>query len=131
MNRNKKSDAVNTAWDIAIFDKVLRDWSSSQRPISSLEIKLAIRAIVGPNTPVLQSEVSALLRVSYSTRHDPATVAKIGSYFMHYQSKDEVASGKVTYIRYFLPKPITGLDKLKLDFGDACLRVKRLLGISR
>lgn len=131
MNRNKKSDTVNTAWDITIFDKVLRDWSSAQRPISSLEIKLAIRAIVGPNVPVLQSEVSALLRVSYSTRHDPATISKIGSYFMHYQSKDEVASanGKVTYIRYFLPKPIVGIDKLKLDFGDAVLKIKRLLRI--
>lgn len=132
MNHNKKPlGSPSTAWDTAIFDKVLRDWSSAQRPISSLEIKLAIRAIVGPETPVLQSEVSALLRVSYSTRNDPATISKIGSYFMHYQSKDEVASsnGKVTYIRYFLPKPITGFDKFKLDFGDTLLRFKRLLRI--
>lgn len=128
--RNNKP--FNPAWDESIFDRVLRDWTRSQRPLSSLEIKLAIRAIVGPQVQVLQHEVSTLLRITFNTRKSDATIAKVGSYFALYDSRDERdASGKLTFIRYYMPQPVAGYNKLKIELHDRLGQLLRSIGVKK
>jgi hypothetical protein len=109
---------VNPAWDTEIFNRVMREWTKAQRPISSLEIKLAVRAITGPGVPVLQHEISALLMDAFKRRHDDTSNARVG-WFDLYESQDEkTPDGKSSFIRYHVPKPLNGVQRLLRNLGS-------------
>jgi hypothetical protein len=128
--RNNKP--FQPAWNTAIFDRIIRDWTRMQKPLSSLEIKLAVRAIVGPEVQVLQHEISTLLRITFGTRKDKPTIDKVGSYFALYESREERdANSKVTFIRYYMPNTLGTYDKFKLDVKDTWRQIKRYLGVKK
>ena len=97
-----------------IFYEVMRSFTKKQLPISSLEIKEAIRKITGPNIQVTQNDVSNHL--SYSYWNDKNNT-KLG-WFDLYSSKLEMSpDGRHEFIRYFVQKPLGFWGRIRKTFA--------------